>query len=336
LADVDRQLADSPIESSQNFPPPTLPISEILADINRQLIGHPGDAAPAPHAEVPSANAGQDTLAKMDAHVRSILAGNSSRLFALNTALGHNLPLPPLTEESIHNEIAEMYAAYYGGSSDDDEDEAETEVRWANLPHCTPQLSPETQTVPPPSTRPYVTTSTPRSDLGIRCEAISQAMDEPRDTRATESSSSEPTLPTLRPRASWMIDDGDERTEAQADADWHRANTWLRTPPPTSFLSSGSSVPTPIMPTPTPIMPTQPLPHEGAQHQPWGNGPPHVAIPPVAHGWQLPQWAAHEGEPEPEPQPRLGAPIAPPLMTRPTRIYTTTSKPVHPSKVAPP
>jgi hypothetical protein len=45
------------------------------------------------------------------------------------------------------------------------------------------------------------------------------------------SSSIEHTLPPLRPRASWMIDDGDERTEAQADADWHRANDWLRAEP---------------------------------------------------------------------------------------------------------
>ena len=45
------------------------------------------------------------------------------------------------------------------------------------------------------------------------------------------SSSVQTPLPTLRPRASWMIDDGDERTEVQADADWHRANEWLRTPP---------------------------------------------------------------------------------------------------------
>jgi hypothetical protein len=115
------------------------------------------------------------------------------------------------------------------------------------------QLSPETPTGPPRSTRPYVTTSTPRSDLGIRYEAISQAMEgsnttpyEPQDNRVLESSSSGPTLPTLRPHASWMIDDGDERTEAQADADWHRANAWMRTQPLTSFLSSSSSVPTPI------------------------------------------------------------------------------------------
>jgi hypothetical protein len=105
-------------------------------------------------------------------------------------------------------------------------------------------LSPETPTGPPQSIRPYVTTSTPRSDLGIRYEATSRAMEgsnttpyEPRDSRVTESSSSEPTLPTLRPRASWMIDDGDERTEAQADADWHRANAWMRAQPSTYVLS---------------------------------------------------------------------------------------------------
>jgi hypothetical protein len=131
-----------------------------------------------------------------------------------------------------------------------------------------------------------------------------------------------------------MIDDGDERTEAQADADWHRANAWLRTPPHTSFLSASSSVPTPIKPTPTPIMPTPPLPHLGAPHQQWGDGPPHVATPPIAQGWQLQQWAAHEGEPEPEPK-AWGSRRSysdddddPP--------YTTTSKPALLFKGAPP
>jgi hypothetical protein len=49
-------------------------------------------------------------IANMDAHVRSIIDGNRSRLFVLNTALGHNLPLPSLTESSINDEIAAMYA----------------------------------------------------------------------------------------------------------------------------------------------------------------------------------------------------------------------------------
>ncbi len=114
LADVDRQLADYPMEASQNLPPPTLPISEILADVDRQLVDHPVDAASAPYAEGSSTNADKEAIAKLDAHVRSILAGNSSRLFVLNTALGHNLPLPPLTESFINDEIAAIYAYYYG------------------------------------------------------------------------------------------------------------------------------------------------------------------------------------------------------------------------------
>ena len=89
-----------------------------------------------------------------------------------------------------------------------------------------------------PRTQPYVTTSTPHSDLDIRFEVIPQAMEgsettpyEPLHNRETMlgSSSVETPLPTLRPRASWMIDDGDTRTEAQADADWHGDT---RTSPP--------------------------------------------------------------------------------------------------------
>jgi hypothetical protein len=153
LADVDRRLADSPIESSQNLPPPTLPISEILADVDRQLVDHPLDVAPLPDAEGSSTNADTESIAKMDAHVRSILAGNSTRVFILNTALGHNLPLLPLTENAINKEVAEMYACYYGHSSDDDEDEAETEMQWLiNNPTQPDSLTESSSVAPPPST----------------------------------------------------------------------------------------------------------------------------------------------------------------------------------------
>ncbi len=270
LADVDRQLVDSPVEASQHLPPPTLPISEILADVARQLVDYPVETASATYeAGGAITNADKEAIARMDSHVRSILAGSSSRLFVLNNALGHNLPPTPLTESSINDEIAEICAYYYDDSEDDDEDEAETELKWlfntttshVNADHASP-------TDPPHYTQPYVTTSTPRSDLGIRFEAIPRAMEgsnttpyEPPGNRETltGSSSTAPTLPTLHPRASWMIDDGDERTEAQADADWHRANDQLSTTPATAttpIYSSSSSVPTPITPTPTPIMPT--------------------------------------------------------------------------------
>jgi hypothetical protein len=124
-----------------------------------------------------------------------------------------------------------MYAYYYADTSSSED---ESLYPYAGRP----PLSYDRRS--PPRTQPYVTTSTPHSDLDIRFEVTPQAMEgshatpyEPPENRETMggSSSIEPPLPTLRPRASWMIDDGDVRTEAQADADWHRANAWLRTPP---------------------------------------------------------------------------------------------------------
>jgi hypothetical protein len=142
LADVNRQLVDSPREASQHLPPPTLPLS----DVDRQLVDYPVEMASEPYEAGEMTNADEEAIARMDLHIKSILAGSSSRLFVLNTALGHNLPLPPLTEASIHNEIAEMYAAYYGGSSDDDGDETETEVRWATQPHIAKMYATPTTT----------------------------------------------------------------------------------------------------------------------------------------------------------------------------------------------
>jgi hypothetical protein len=152
-------------------------------------------------------------------------------LFVLNNALGHNLPLPPLTESSINDEIAAIYAYYYGNSSDDDEDEAETELKWL-FNTTTRHVDVDTtrdSTDPPQYTQPYVTTSTPHSDLGIHFEAIPRAMEgsnttpyEPPDNHETLTGSSSIALPlpTLRPRPRIMDDrQRDERTEAQADAD---------------------------------------------------------------------------------------------------------------------
>ncbi len=142
LADVDRQLADSPREASQHLPPPTLPVFEILAGVDRQLAAYPVENASAPYETEEMNNADKEAIAEMGSHVRSILAGRASRLFVLNSALGHNLPLPPLTASSINDEIAAIYAYYYGNSSDDDEDEAETELNWLlnNPTHNTPAV----------------------------------------------------------------------------------------------------------------------------------------------------------------------------------------------------
>jgi hypothetical protein len=55
----------------------------------------------------------------------------------------------------------------------------------------------------------------------------SSSIDETPTTSTLHSTLETDSLPTLRPRAAWMIDEGDERTEAQADADWHRATRQL-------------------------------------------------------------------------------------------------------------
>jgi hypothetical protein len=124
-------------------------------------------------------------------------------------------------------EIEAMYAYYHADTSS-----SEDESLYPHSGHVPPDRR------SPPRTQPYVTTSTPHSDLDIRFEVIPQAMEgsettpyEPLHNRETMlgSSSVETPLPTLRPRASWMIDDGDTRTEAQADADWHGDT---RTSPP--------------------------------------------------------------------------------------------------------
>jgi hypothetical protein len=101
---------------------------------------------------------------------------------------------------------------------------------------------------------------------------------------------------------SWMLDDGDDRTDAQADADWHRANSWLRAQP-------APSIPQRIPPERLRAPPTSPpqLPHIGLPCAPWGDGPvaAPLAAPPAAQGWHFPTWEENDDdrqEPAPEPQ----------------------------------
>jgi hypothetical protein len=71
--------------------------------------------------DVDMTNEDDSNLARIDVHVRTILAAADSRLFALNTALGHSLPSLPLTDVDITAHIAEIYAYYYVDTSSDDE-----------------------------------------------------------------------------------------------------------------------------------------------------------------------------------------------------------------------
>ncbi len=124
----------------EEFVPPPLTVTVILADVDRQLADHPMDDVPAPSAsgDVDTDDDDHAHLVRMDTRVRAIMAGANPRILALNTALGHAPTSTPLT-------------------------------------------------------RPYVTTSTPRSDLGVRYEDISRAMEgsnttpyEPRDSRVED------------------------------------------------------------------------------------------------------------------------------------------------------
>jgi hypothetical protein len=63
-------------------------------------------------------------LERINAHVNAITAGAQSRRYVLNTALGHHLPLPPLTDADINANITAMCASFYAETSSEDDTEA--------------------------------------------------------------------------------------------------------------------------------------------------------------------------------------------------------------------
>ncbi len=92
--------------------------------MNRQL-----DTLPLPetHATIDDANAIDDAraLELMDMHVKAILASADPMLYALNTAIGHTVTRtspPPLTDEMMAAEIADMYAHYYADTSSSEDE----------------------------------------------------------------------------------------------------------------------------------------------------------------------------------------------------------------------
>jgi hypothetical protein len=105
------------------FVPPPLTVAAILADVDRQLADHPIDVATVPNDsdDVDMSDEDHAHLVQMDTHVRAIMAGANSRLLVLNTALAHAPPLPPLTDDNITAQIAEIYAYYYAETSIEDE-----------------------------------------------------------------------------------------------------------------------------------------------------------------------------------------------------------------------
>jgi hypothetical protein len=71
-------------------------------------------------------------------------------------------------------------------------------------------------------------------------------------------------LPTLRPRATWMIDEDDHRTDAQADADWHQATHRLLGGSSTANFAPPLPSPCHQLKAPTPYLANAPTPSEFA------------------------------------------------------------------------
>jgi hypothetical protein len=190
--DAATETAASPFIAASAIAPTPEALSAIFADVTRQLIPRTDDEMNGTKAQTDDEMNGtkartedtmsgtrplaQDiaTLARMDAHVRAILASADPMLYALNTAVGHRIPRvspPPLTDEVMIAEIEAMYAYYHADTSS-----SEDESLYPHSGHVPPDRR------SPPRTQPYVTTSTPHSDLDIRFEVISQTREESKMT----------------------------------------------------------------------------------------------------------------------------------------------------------
>jgi hypothetical protein len=99
-----------------------------------------GDATPARSDEdhVVMTNEDDAHLDRINTHVNAIMAGEASRLYVLNTALGHQLPPPPLTDADITAHIADIYAYYYADTSSDDDIETLIAERRPLTPYYAP------------------------------------------------------------------------------------------------------------------------------------------------------------------------------------------------------
>jgi hypothetical protein len=104
-AEVSDGIGDAAMETAASNPTPPLihfvstsaiaPTPEELAiiftDVNRQLETPPSHAAPTP-SDDDDITKDDAALARMDSHIRAILASADPMLYALNTALGHRVP----------------------------------------------------------------------------------------------------------------------------------------------------------------------------------------------------------------------------------------------------
>ncbi len=276
---------------------PPLTVADILADVDRRLATYPVEAAPAIHAvddvemadedDIEMTDEGAANIARIDSHVKSILAGADSRLFVLNTALGHNLPLPSLTDDAITAHIEEIYAYYYADtSSDDDIDALIAEGRNAHRPQ-TPYYVPASPASPSP------TRSNTHDD-------ITYAMS------TTSISSSRPSLPTpIMPTVSDVSSSSSVVIPASSSARDAR---------------EFSCEPSPVHPrklrkldSPATTRSARPPHHTAGVSAQWGDAPLHAKPAPVGQ-WQQFQWGndvTHGPDPEPQPwtsRPRNASP----------------------------
>jgi hypothetical protein len=119
LADVDRRLAHYPRDDDHIVMTNGNATPAPRAD-DHNVMKH-GDATPARSDHVVMTNEDDANLDRISTHVNAIMAGAASRLYVLNTTLGHHLPPPPLTDADITAHIADIYAYYYADTSSDDD-----------------------------------------------------------------------------------------------------------------------------------------------------------------------------------------------------------------------
>jgi hypothetical protein len=131
--------ADATAQAAQITP--SLTVDEILADV---------DPSFRDEDDVGTTNEDEAVLARIDTYVRSVLAGATPRLDALNAALGHNLPLPPLNDDTINAHIAEINAYYYADTSSEDDTDTIMADATAHRPQ-TPYNAPPSPASPPPT-----------------------------------------------------------------------------------------------------------------------------------------------------------------------------------------
>ena len=266
---------------------PPLTVAEILADVDRRLATYPVEISPTIHAVDDDAMTNEDDIemtdedaahiARMDAHVRSILAGADSRLFVLNTALGHTPPPPPITDDELTKHIEEVYAYYYADtSSDDDIDALIAEGRNAHRPP-TPYYVPASPVSPSP------TRGTPHDDITYAMSTTSISSSRPSVPMPIL-----PTFPDVSSSSSVVI-------PASASARDARESSCEPSPMHPRKLQKLDSTAT--------TRAARPHIHTAGISAPWGDAPLHAEPAPVGQ-WQMFQWGnagPHGPDPEPEP-----------------------------------